>query len=76
MDLLPMKDVVGKFFENNQTLLKGASGGANGVDSGGGNAKQTLLEFTEEMTKENIFPNSVGFNNKMTERQKAGTLEM
>ena len=75
MELLPMKAVVNTFFENNNSLLKTASGGANGVDSRGGDAKQTFEEFLDEMTKDNIPPNSEAFNAKMKEKQDAGLLE-
>lgn len=74
-ELLPMSEVVTKFFDNNQSLLKGAKGGANGADSSGGGSKQTLVEFVEEMGKNNIPPNSPEFNATMTERQKSGLLE-
>lgn len=75
MELLPMKEVVSNFFDNNKSLLKGSSGGANGGDSTGGDNKQTLVEFVEETSKDNIAPNSTAFNTLMIERQKAGLLE-
>lgn len=76
MEFLSMKEVVSNFFDDNQSLLKGSSGGANGGDSSGGDNKQTFEEFVEETSKDNIAPNSTAFNTLMIERQKAGTLEV
>jgi hypothetical protein len=76
LENLAPKSVVQSFFDNNPVYLKGAEGGAGGGDSGAGGGKQSLEDFTEEMTKGGIQPNSAKFNQVMTERMKAGTLSV
>jgi len=76
LELLPVKDVVDKFFESNPELLKPSEGGAGGGDSGGGSTKQTLESFIEEQTKAGNPPNSEQFNKIMMERHKAGLLDV
>lgn len=76
MALLSMKEVVNKFFENNQELLKPSSGGAGGGDSSGDGSKQKIDDFIKEMSDNKIMPNSSEFNTKMLEKQKAGLLEV
>lgn len=75
MEVLPMKDVVSSFFDNNKTLLKAASGGAGGGDSGGGSGgKQSQADFQKEMKESKIGLNSPEMIKVMNERLKAGTL--
>ena len=76
-NLLTMDKVIVNFFEKNNSLLTKASGGAGGGDSGGGaGGKQTLEDFTADMTKEGHSVNGPEFIKIMVERQKAGTLEV
>lgn len=74
LELVPVKDVVEGFFSENQQYLKAPEGGAGGGDSGSGSGKQTLDEFTKEMTANDIKVNSEQFNAEMNERLKNGTL--
>jgi chaperonin cofactor prefoldin len=74
--VLPAKTVLDNYFSTNAHYLKSASGGAGGADSGDGSGKQTLEDFTKEMTDKNIRPNSAEFNTEMSARMKAGTLNV
>lgn len=71
-----LKDEIKGFFDNNPNYLKAAQGGSGGGDSGGGSGKQTLDDFTKEMSDAGHAPNSESFNEIMNERIKNGTLEI
>ncbi len=74
--LLPVKDVVNGFFNENPHLTVNSSGGGGGGDSDGGDAKQTTDEFIKEMQEAGNYPNGEKFIEIMMERKKAGTLEI
>lgn len=75
LNVLSYSDEVKKFFTDNPTYLKGASGGAGGDDSlGGVGSKQNLDEFIKEMSELGYAPNSENFNEIRKERIKSGTL--
>lgn len=76
LELLPMKDVVGKFFNDNPSLLKASGGGAGGSDSGGGNGKQSMDDFIKEQQEAGNAPNGEEFNRIMGERMKNKTLDL
>ena len=73
---LPIKEVMGNFFNTNPHLLKGAQGGAGEGDSGGGSGKQSLEAFTKEMNEAGHATNGSQFVSVMQERMKAGTLDI
>jgi len=76
MTNLPIKDVVGKFFESHPELLKDSSGGAGGGDSGGGEGKKTFDQFIKEQTTAGNALNDAKFVENMTAEIKAGTLDI
>ena len=76
LNIVPVKDVIGNFFNDNPQYLKKAEGGAGGKDSGGDGGKQSLDSFTKEMQEKGVQINGAEFNQEMTARIKAGTLEV
>lgn len=74
MSVMALKDVVSGFFNDNPHLLKQSEGGAGGGDSGGEGGKQTLEEFTKEMSDAGHAINGEEFRKQMEARTKAGTL--
>lgn len=74
MSVMALKDVVSGFFNDNSHLLKQSEGGAGGGDSGGEGGKQTLEEFTKEMSDAGNPINGEEFRKQMEARTKAGTL--
>jgi hypothetical protein len=75
LDLLPVSTIASNFFNENNHLLKPASGGAGGGDSGDTGGKQSFDAFIKEQQEAGVQPNSPQFVAIMTERQKAGLLE-
>lgn len=76
LEFLPIKDVMGGFFNENTDLLTKASGGAGGGDSSNAGGKQTIDEFIKEQGDAGVSPNSPKFTETMNERIKAGTLDV
>lgn len=74
LELLPVKSIVSKFFNDNSQLLKASSGGGSGGDSGGGDGKQSIDDFIKEMEEVGKAANGPEFNAEMNLRIKAGTL--
>ena len=74
LNVLPLKEVVGNFFNTNPHLLKAAEGGAGEGDSKGGEGKQDLDNFTKEMKEQGLEVNGAPFVKIMQERIKSGTL--
>lgn len=78
LNTLPVKEVIGNFFNSNPHLLKGAQGGAGGGagDSGGTGGKQSLEAFTKEMNEAGHSINGPEFVAEMQVRMKAGLLDI
>lgn len=76
LNVLPMKEVVSTFFNDNPHLLKKAEGGGggDGGDSGGDGGKQSLEDFTKEMNDAGHQTNGEEFNKQLQERIKAETV--
>lgn len=82
----PMKDatlahltidkVVSGYLDENTHYLKAASGGGAGGDSGAGGGKQSVEDFTKEMSDLGHNPNSEAFNKVLTERVTEGTIDI
>ena len=76
LDPLSVKTIAANFFNERNDLLKPSTGGAGGGDSGGGAGKQSVEDFTKEMGDAGHQPNSPRFNEIMTERMKANTIDI
>lgn len=73
-----LESEINSFFDQNKMYLKKAEGGSGEGDStgGNGNGKQSLEAFTKEMSEQGIKPNTEQFNSIMSDRIKAGSLDM
>jgi len=68
--------VIKKFFDDNAPIyLKGASGGAGGVDSNGG-GKKSVEKFMAEMEEKGIYQGTKEFTTELQAQEKAGLLEV
>ena len=76
LEPLPVKTIVANFFNGRNDLLKPSTGGAGGGDSSGASGKQSMEDFIKEQEEAKHSPNSPEFNRIMTERMKAGTLDV
>ena len=76
LELLPVKQIAANFFNSRNDLLKPATGGAGGGDSGGANGKQSMDDFIKEMGDAGHPNCGPQFNEIMSSRIKAGTLDI
>lgn len=76
--LEPLKpnDVISDFFAQNTQYMKGASGGAGGNDSSGGQGKIKLSEFITDQQTKGIAPNSPQFITELEKLQKESAIDM
>lgn len=75
LEPLTAKDVLDTFFTENPTYLKPLEGGSGGSDSTGGQTKQSIDKFIEEMQGKGVSLNSPAFNSELDARMKAGLVE-
>lgn len=77
LEVLPIKDAVTQYFNDNPQYLKTVDGGAGGGDSGAGGAgkKQTQAHFISEMEAKGFGAFSAELRDEMMKRITAGTLE-
>jgi hypothetical protein len=74
--VIPAKDLINNFFNDNPQYLKGASGGAGGSDSSGAGSKINFDQFTKQMQEKGVALNSEEFNKEMMSAVEAGILDV
>ena len=76
LEVLPAKDVVDNFFNENPQYLKKSEGGAGGADSHGNYEPNSLKAFEKEMETAGVNPGSEKFNKELNARIQSGAIKI